>query len=173
AADHALLPAHDLDLAPRAATPPRLVGRVQLLSDQTLPAPREHVAVERAPIPGPEVGEAQPRRARVAEDALEPRPPRRERQGRHRPAPWRALEYRRTSARRRTAGRPAGPRPARPASGGGETVASALPSVYWRPSLVLSTCLKRAFTQFRPSRATRTRAIGHALRRELMDQIAN
>src|SRR5205814_4326225 len=73
AADDALLPTQDLDLAPGGAAAARQVGRVELLGHESFPAVREHVAIERTAVARPEVGQAQERRPRVAEDALEPR----------------------------------------------------------------------------------------------------
>src|SRR5262249_31829568 len=79
-AHHTFLAARDLDLAPRAAAAPRVVGRVELLGDETLPAPRDDLTVQRAPVARMEGRETQPWGARVAEDALQPGAPRGERQ---------------------------------------------------------------------------------------------
>src|SRR3989442_10350531 len=45
AADDTLLAAQNLDLAPRRAAPPLLVGRVQLLGDEALPTAVQHAPV--------------------------------------------------------------------------------------------------------------------------------
>ena len=54
-----------------------------MLGDQALPTVRQHVAVQRAPVSRPEIGQPQQRGAGVAEDALQPRATRGERQRAH------------------------------------------------------------------------------------------
>src|SRR5689334_6096374 len=83
AADYALLPAQHFDLSPRAAATSRFIWRIKLLGDEAFPAVREDVAVERASVARLEVGQTQQRGTGVAEDTLEARPPRRQRQGAH------------------------------------------------------------------------------------------
>ena len=58
--DDAFLLPQNLDLAPGAAAASGLVGRIELLGEETFPASREDLPVERSPVTGSEVREPQP-----------------------------------------------------------------------------------------------------------------
>ena len=80
AADHAVLPADELQLGPRGIPASARIRCVEPFRDQALPAPRERLAMECAAVSGYEGAEPERLRAGVAVDALEPGATRGERQ---------------------------------------------------------------------------------------------
>src|SRR5207249_1253200 len=61
----------DLDLPPVGRTLARFVERVGVLGDEPFPAALQRLLVQRAPVAADDFAQAQHRRFRVAEDALE------------------------------------------------------------------------------------------------------